>query len=417
MKIGIIGAGISGISAAKLLQNKGYDVTLFEKKKNIGGLVACSEVENNLFHKVGGHVFNSKSKKVNNWFWRFFDKEKEFIKAKRKATIFIDKKFIPYPIENHLNFLPKEKTKTILKELININSSDFNPTNLEEFFQYKFGKTLTDYYFRPYNKKIWKIPLSEISLDWLKDKLPMPNIIDILSDNIYKQDEEKMVHSTFYYPKKGGSQFIVDRLAKGINKNNIDIEIIEKQDKVFILNKIYKFDKLIFTGNIKDLNQIYYHNDDKLKELSKKITDLKSTGTKTILCSCDANPYSWVYLPDPSIDPHRIIMTGNFSKNNNSSALPKDRITCTIETSFIDSSNIKNSNINFKEIPFNLLPIKTNIEENSYIIHSMQSRKNLEELRAYYKSIDLYCCGRFAQWEYFNMDTAIESAMELVNEF
>ena len=101
MKIGIIGAGISGISAAKLLQNKGHDVTLFEKKKNIGGLVACSEVENSLFHKVGGHVFNSKSKKVNNWFWRYFDKEKEFIKAKRKATIFIDKKCIPYPIENH----------------------------------------------------------------------------------------------------------------------------------------------------------------------------------------------------------------------------------------------------------------------------------------------------------------------------
>lgn len=37
-KVAIIGAGFTGLSAAYILQQKGYDVTVFEKEKNVGGL-------------------------------------------------------------------------------------------------------------------------------------------------------------------------------------------------------------------------------------------------------------------------------------------------------------------------------------------------------------------------------------------
>ena len=38
MKIGIIGAGFTGLSAAYYLQKKGHSVTLFEKESYPGGL-------------------------------------------------------------------------------------------------------------------------------------------------------------------------------------------------------------------------------------------------------------------------------------------------------------------------------------------------------------------------------------------
>ncbi len=67
-KIGIIGAGISGLSAGQLFQDKGHTVVLFEKKSMPGGLVSCSKEDGVLFHKVGGHVFNSKIPEVLDWF-------------------------------------------------------------------------------------------------------------------------------------------------------------------------------------------------------------------------------------------------------------------------------------------------------------------------------------------------------------
>ena len=114
-KICLIGGGITGISCAKLLSQKGFNVKVFEKSNQIGGLIACEYVEGNLFHKVGGHVFNSKNQKVNKWFWSYFSKEDEFYKAKRNASIYINNGFIGYPIE--LN-LAKIKDKNLLRKII-----------------------------------------------------------------------------------------------------------------------------------------------------------------------------------------------------------------------------------------------------------------------------------------------------------
>jgi len=96
-KIAILGSGISGISLAKCLSEKNYNVNLFEKNKKIGGLIKCDFVNGVLFHRVGGHVFNSKNKDVLEWFWKHFDVNEEFIPAKRNAKILLENKLIGYP--------------------------------------------------------------------------------------------------------------------------------------------------------------------------------------------------------------------------------------------------------------------------------------------------------------------------------
>ena len=53
--LAIIGAGISGLSAAHFLKDK-YDVTIFEKEDRPGGLIKFRRVNGNLFHTCGGHV-------------------------------------------------------------------------------------------------------------------------------------------------------------------------------------------------------------------------------------------------------------------------------------------------------------------------------------------------------------------------
>ena len=54
---------------------------------------------------------------------------------------------------------------------------------------------------------------------------------EILFKNVFSSKEDNMVHSTFYYPKLGGSQFIVNRLCEGINLKNEQIKKIGIQNK------------------------------------------------------------------------------------------------------------------------------------------------------------------------------------------
>lgn len=58
-KVAIIGAGIGGLTAGYELSKKGYDVTVFEKEKEYGGLLAGFEMEGADLEKVYHHIFKT----------------------------------------------------------------------------------------------------------------------------------------------------------------------------------------------------------------------------------------------------------------------------------------------------------------------------------------------------------------------
>jgi protoporphyrinogen oxidase len=272
-KFAVVGAGVSGLSFASMLNDAGFDVTVFEAANSIGGLVKCTTHEGVLFHNVGGHVFNAKNPRVFEWFWSKFDQELDFVKSKRRAKILLNEGLIiDYPIESSLDKLNENTIKSVVDDLLVISSfKDEEFQSFKDFLLRKFGKTLCDLYFFPYNKKIWNFPLEEIPLDWLDGKLPMPNVSDILIGNIKKVEEDNMVHSTFYYPRSGGSQFIVDRLARGlkINLSRKVEHILTSGEGVIIDGEI--FDKVIYTGNLINLFDALEIDDPRFKNSVKNL--------------------------------------------------------------------------------------------------------------------------------------------------
>lgn len=52
-KIVVIGAGVSGLSIARLLVDGGNKVTVIEKENKPGGLIKCDNINGCLYHKVG----------------------------------------------------------------------------------------------------------------------------------------------------------------------------------------------------------------------------------------------------------------------------------------------------------------------------------------------------------------------------
>lgn len=410
MKYGIIGAGISGLSIAHLLSDKN-EIIIFEKDDKPGGLIKCDKVNGHLYHKVGGHVFNTKRDDVMDWFWSFFDKEKEFVKALRNSSIALSGgQMIPYPIENHAYLLEDKMLKSFIKDLVTLaKSNNEDSQNFEEFLQRRFGNTLYKEYFQPYNYKVWRKDLTKVPLGWLEGKLPMPTVEEILYNNINHVEEREFVHSSFYYPVIGGSQFLANRMAKNLNiKYNSPINRIERQGNKWIINGLY-VDRIIFCGNIKQLSLVLNGQLDDISGYDNEIDDLEFHGTTSVFCEIQSNPYTWIYLPNREYESHRVICTGNFARSNNAFNV----LTGTVEfTDFIPKEEILN---NLKRMPFSPQYLAHHYEKYTYPIQNADTRNMIQSLKLKLGKEGIYLLGRFAEWEYYNMDVAMGAAIDLYN--
>lgn len=422
-KIAIIGAGVSGLSVAHFLKDK-YDVTVFEKDDRPGGLIKCLRVNGSLFHTCGGHVFNSKRQDVLDWFWSKFMRDEEFSKADRNSCVFMDKGEsslehidIPYPIENHMYLFDETIQKSFYKDLDEIDSvkgvnakfTDYD--SFGNFLRWRFGKTLYNLYFEPYNKKVWRCDLNSVPMSWMEGKLPMPTTREMRENNANKVEEKAFVHSSFWYEKVNGSQFLADKLAEGLDiKYNTDITSLIYHEGKWNVNGT-SFDKVIFCGNIKDLVKMV--DGINVNEYKDSIEKLEYHGTTAVFCEIDKNPYSWIYQPSRKHESHRIICTGNFSKTNNSEYLPDNRMTATIE--FTDAISYEEIIDNLSRIPLNPKYIDHKYNKYTYPIQDANTRQLIKNFKSSLKVFGLYFTGRFADWEYYNMDVAMGAAMDMVN--
>jgi len=421
-KIAIIGAGISGLSSAHFLKDR-YDVTVFEKDLCPGGLIKCLRINGNLFHTCGGHVFNSKRQDVLDWFWSIFQCETEFIKADRNSCVFIDRTdssleydIFPYPIENNMYLFDERIQKDFYEDLREIDEkcgskrNFYEYNNFDDFLLRRFGKTLYNLYFKPYNEKIWKRDLSSIPMSWMEGKLPMPTTQEMRENNMNKIAEKSFVHSFFWYEKYNGSQYIANKLADGLNikYGSIISSITKKGNKWIIFGE--EFDKVVYCGNVKDMiNVIHGVN---LASFVNDVESLDYHGTTAVFCEIDANPYSWIYQPSRRHKSHRIICTGNFSPTNNDDTMAsKGRISATIE--FTDSLEIKDIINELGKIPLNPRYLSHHYNQYSYPIQNSNTQKLIKTLKKALEVHNFYFTGRFADWEYYNMDVAIGAAMDL----
>lgn len=408
-RFAVIGAGISGLSVARMLRDRGVsEVVVYEKESNPGGLVRCERVDGVLYHCVGGHVFNSRNRQVLDWFWSQM-RHCDFEQAVRHAVVALEDGIsVDYPIENHLYQLPAHLREAVVADLLRIVVTGYpDDSNFDDFLRHRFGETLYQVYFAPYNLKIWRRPLTDVPLDWLEGKLPMPSVKDILMANIGQVKEMQMVHSTFHYPRHGGSQFVADSLACGLDiRYNCHISSLCRKDGKWCINGDIA-DVVIFCGNVKELPLLLEGTGIELPG----VEGLEYHGTTSVLCEVDSNPYSWIYMPSSAHSAHRIICTGNFAASNS----PEGMSTATIEF----SEKLEKEEIlqQLQRIPYSPRYITHRYSPCTYPVQNAGTRSLIESAKARLEPQQIYLLGRFAEWEYYNMDAAMGAAIKLISSF
>lgn len=420
----ILGAGVSGLSLAANLKK---DSVIIEKNSHTGGL--CSSVKENgfTFDMAGPHILFSKNKKVLEYIKTILG---DNIHQKvRNSKILFKGKLVKYPFENGLSDLPKEDCFECIRDYI-INDYTKLPTNLEEWAYFTFGKSISEKYFLPYNRKIWNCEPSTISLDWVS-RIPKPPMEDVLKSAIGISTEGYLHQLYFHYPKFGGYQAITDAFTQQVkdklllNEEVLQIEKNTKGWKVITNNNTILCKTLVSTIPIHQLLTIWKNCPPEARELVNK---LKFNGLINVLLgtSNDNNiPYGTVYIPDPNITSHRITFLKNFSEYN--APLDQDAIMVEITANSIDdiwqlsdnelidkmSSELDQLNLIQKE---NVIYSKVIKFTFGYPVCDLDYQHNVNELRNIIELEGIHLLGRFGQFEYINSDVCVEYSLSLADK-
>ncbi|MFV0948222.1 protoporphyrinogen/coproporphyrinogen oxidase [Campylobacter jejuni] len=405
MKIGIIGAGISGMSLARMLKVD-FEVEILEKDSVIGGIARTKDVDGKPYHVNGGHCFNSKFDDVLDFVFNTVLSKDKWNFLPRKAEILFKENWVSYPIEFSIKDIDSFNTDLafqITKEMF--SASYEKGRNLEEWFINHFGPTLAREYFIPYNTKIWGIEPKNMDNVWIEDekqmKLPVPT-----KDSFYRsligKGSDNMSHASFYYPKTNNQNTFIEAIGDGVRIiTNYNVKNIAQENNTWIVNGEKKYDILINTSPLDLIPNILKNIPSEIQNYFKQ---LKFNKVSNIFWETDGSlDMTWGYIPDPKIGFHRISNTGCVVQ-------PHGKF-CTQEA--IGVVSYKKLIEEGRKIPFLKKPLDYNVTEHAYVFFDLNYRQAKEKTIAYLDSLGLISHGRFGEWEYYNMDVCIKRSIDL----
>ena len=405
-KIVILGAGLTGLSAAHFLVKRKIKPVILEKESEAGGLCRTEE-KNGFFFDYTGHLLHFKNKK---WL-RFITSELKvpLKKHSRSASIHLLDGSVPYPFQYHLAYLPqKEKSKCVKDFPAGAGKGECG--SFYTWARDSFGERMFRLFFEPYNRKLWKYDLRKMSTLWMGRFVPPPSKGLILKGAARRNPEQTGgYNASFYYPERGGISEIIKPLAKG--KNIIFGAGVKSID----LNK-----KIIFTGNGKIsydeiistiplpvlLNRL--NGCPEMRKLSKKLKWAGVKNTNLVLKKNFSEMGHWIYFPEKKFPFYRIGFLSNFG------SVPERFSNIYVEESFRDGK----AEMTVKKIlEFLRLTEKSILVQKdlnipfAYVIYDNEREKVLPKIFGFLKKHKIISTGRFGGWKYSTMEESLEDGL------
>jgi protoporphyrinogen oxidase len=421
----IIGAGVSGLSLGLLLDG---ELEIFESAEDVGGH-ATSIIEDGWTFDRGPHIMFSKRADVLDFMIRSL--RGNVHASRRNSKVCIDGHFAKYPIENDLAALPTElRNRCLIDFLFNEHSDPTTePRNLHEWFLKTFGQGLTEAYFVPYNEKIWKVPIKDLSMLW-SERIPQPPPIDVVRGALGIETDGYVHQLHFHYPRRGGYQAIPRAFAQLLPEDRIHCstpieKIIPSSDgpRVVAQGVERAFDRVVSTTPLPILLQLLDEVPDVLRDAVAALRVHPMLVISLGFRGVDPHQFSSVYFPADDFLVNRISSPCTFSPENGPLGCYsiQAEITSTPggpELAMADAAVVDHVVDGLKRnrvLRPDEEPIYSRVEryEYAYIVYERGYEQRFALVRQWLEGHGIHPHGRFGAFEYLNVDGCVIRSIEL----
>jgi len=313
----VIGAGLSGLAAARALADLDVAATVLETCPEPGGLTRTTVLGPFSFDYTGHLLHLARHATPADLPYAGLD-DADWRRVDRRAYCHVGDTLVPAPIQYNLGQLPEPLRSACIRSY---EGRDLAPPvtdgTLRDFIVRSFGQQLADVFLIPQNEKTLAIPVDRLSDTALRRFFPPPD------DARVRQGLEPGGHpvaggynSAFWYPRVGG----ISRLVRGLARNVTGLQLSTSAASLHLPSRRLttstgaevSWDVLLSSMPLAGLCRI--SGDAALVELGSRLTSSATLcinlGIRGALADAVADAH-WVYVPDPAIPFYRFGVYSN----------------------------------------------------------------------------------------------------------
>jgi len=414
--ISILGAGPTGLSTGYFLKK---DYSIFEKNKNVGGGCRTEKIDGFSFD-YGGHIFYPKKKETQ----AFIDKllKNNLNKMAREAWVYSKDIYTRYPFQanlyGHSVQVVKECLLGLMEAKLKFGENPNHFTNFEDFIYKVFGAGIAKHFMIPFNLKQWATPLNQMTVEWMGKFIPVPTLDEVLDGSLKMSPKCMGINANFIYPQKGGIQALFDSFLPYLQNLHTSSEVfsVSLEDKSIEINGQNKnfYEKLVSTIPLPELMKLVKPLPSAIRSASEKLRWISLYVVNIGIDRPTISDKHRVYCPEEKYIFHKL----GYYQNQSSSMVPKGKSAVSAEITFSKDRRISKDTLIERTIQdlkkAKILHPDDNIVLThiltipyAYAIYDNLRKKSVSFIQQFLEKEHIYLCGRYAQWEYQNMEQNI----------
>ena len=422
----IIGAGLAGLAAGRVLGAAGADYLIVEAADRPGGLCRTEVVDGFTFDYTG-HLLHLKEGESRDLILELIGDE--LVEQTRSASIYVEGVFVDYPIQAHFGKLPAPFAVKCLEELL--EAADLTVSEemfFDQWAEKRFGKTLAGLFMIPYNAKLNLHPLEEMEISWTSWSVPVPTARELRTIAQGEDPPAYGYNATFFYPRNEGIEILPLSLARGQESfilNGTKVDRVNALARTVTLDsgEVLPYSSLISTMPLPGLLEI---TEGLNSSLAQAAGSLRYSSVLGICMGLDGPVNTqdhWVYFPDERLPFYRVGFPTNFSDRvapagcgslyaevafKPGSPPNADRVADKVletlaETGLIDRSTGVAARVD-QEMPC------------AYVFHDLYRARHIGPILESLGEKGIRSVGRYGAWEYSAMQDAVQWGLNTARE-
>jgi protoporphyrinogen oxidase len=423
----VLGAGLSGLAAARAIEGRGRDCIVLERAPTAGGLTRTIAVGDFCFDYTG-HFLHLAHFPAPSAIPHAGLNDQDWQTIERRSACFVSGTLVPAPIQYHLGHLPAaEREQCIASYEQRPRAGASGPETFRDYVVGGFGQRLADLFLIPQNEKTMAIPLERLSRDAVRRFFPPPDDARIRMGMDQATREPAGYNARFWYPRRGGIETLVRGFATGLHSvaTGQDVTAIDLARRRLRTRAGAEFGWRRALLTSMPLRQLCIASGD--EELGAAAAQLSNSATISFNIGMVGElpaqfaGLHWIYVPDRDLPFYRVgfyseISEGTVARGCSSMyvevgvpghELPQVDIAGDLQPRVLHAL----AALGWLELP-QVTALAVHTIDCAYVHHTPQRDALVAQILSRLEKHDVFPIGRYGQWDYTSMEDSIRSGLD-----